>query len=332
MPKRNAPAFSETHRETKPARSMKIAIPARRPGRAPRVVEIPVPLSRFLSHLAAERGLAGNTQWAYRRDLLDASRHLQKLGTQLDRADAEHWQDYFRSVSKRNRSTRTVARRVAAARTFLRFQALEGRDVQRILELIERPKPERGLPKVLSRDIVQKLIASPDPESRFFFRDVAMLELLYASGLRASELCNLRLTDLNTSVGVVRVWGKGSKERVVPVGRAALEAIDRYLNETRPTLVRQPIDTLFLSVRGRPLERVRLWQIVETHARRCGILQHVSPHTLRHCFATHLLGGGADLRVVQELLGHADVGTTQVYTHVESDRLKAVHKRFHPRG
>ena len=161
-----------------------------------------------------------------------------------------------------------------------------------------------------------------------------MLELLYASGLRASELCGLKLGEFNIFVGVVRVFGKGSKERVIPVGRPAAMAIREYVADVRPTLVRDPLrarDFIFLSFSGRPLERVALWQIVVKHARGCGLLKEVSPHTLRHCFATHLLGGGADLRVVQELLGHSDVATTQIYTHVDADRLKEIHARFHPR-
>jgi integrase/recombinase XerD len=161
---------------------------------------------------------------------------------------------------------------------------------------------------------------------------VAILELLYASGLRASELCELKLRDLNTAVGVVRVLGKGAKERIVPVGKAALAAIERYLSECRPNLVRGTDDHLFLSRTGKPLERVALWMLVEKHARISGIMREVSPHTLRHCFATHLISGGADLRIVQELLGHSDISTTQIYTHVDQDRLKAVHRKFHPRG
>ncbi len=184
---------------------------------------------------------------------------------------------------------------------------------------------------MLSRAQVAALIATPDPASPLFARDVAILELLYASGLRATELCQLTTRDTNLSVGCVRVFGKGSKERVVPFGRAAAEAIGRYLAEGRPPLVRQPRPELFLSRTGRPLERVGLWMLVERYARRSGLLKTVGPHVLRHCFATHLVGGGADLRVVQELLGHADIATTEVYTHVDDRRLRDVHRRFHPR-
>ncbi|HQY89508.1 MAG TPA: tyrosine recombinase, partial [Tepidisphaeraceae bacterium] len=233
---------------------------------------------------------------------------------------------------RRELTTRTVARRVAAIRSFLRFQqAVFSRDVDSILERIERPKPERSLPKILSRELVNKLIAAPDPESTYFTRDVAMLELLYAAGLRASELCSVKLNDMSLDAGAIRVFGKGRKERIVPIGRAAIEAIKRYLTDGRPALIKKPTDLVFLTRTGRPIERVRLWQLVKKHAKNSGVLQQVSPHVLRHCFATHLLSGGADLRVVQELLGHSDVATTQVYTHVDSDRLKRMHKQFHPR-
>lgn len=161
---------------------------------------------------------------------------------------------------------------------------------------------------------------------------MAILELLYASGLRASELCQLKLQDVNLQVGCVRVLGKGSKERIVPLGQAANQAIARYLNESRNVQGKATGDTLFLSRTGKPMERIGLWMLVEKYGRKSGLYKEVSPHTLRHCFATHLISGGADLRVVQELLGHSDIATTQIYTHVDQDRLKSVHKRFHPRA
>jgi integrase/recombinase XerD len=185
---------------------------------------------------------------------------------------------------------------------------------------------------VLSRAQVNQLIASPDLESAMFARDVAILELLYASGLRATELCDLKLRDVNLQVGCVRVLGKGMKERVVPLGQAAVEACARYLADCRPKLDRRAGDRMFLSRTGKPLERVALWMLVERYGRKSGLLKHISPHVLRHCFATHLLGGGADLRVVQELLGHSDINTTQIYTHVDTSRLKAVHAKHHPRA
>jgi integrase/recombinase XerD len=185
---------------------------------------------------------------------------------------------------------------------------------------------------VLTKAQVVRLISAPDPKSMFYSRDVAILELLYAAGLRATELCDLKLNQANLEVGCVRVLGKGMKERVVPIGRAAIESIRHYLEECRPRLARSPSETLFLSRTGKPLERIALWMLVDKHARRGGLYGQVSPHVLRHCFATHLIGGGADLRVVQELLGHSDIATTQIYTHVDPSRLKAMHNKFHPRG
>ncbi|WP_428940823.1 site-specific tyrosine recombinase XerD [Fontivita pretiosa] len=284
-------------------------------------------------HLASERGLANNSLHAYRRDLTDAENFLQESrGRTLLTADAADFRAYLQQQTRQGQSTRTVARRLAAIRTFLRYQIGQGRDVSAILQQLERPKPQRALPKVLSRAQVNQLIAAPDPASPLFARDVAILEMLYASGMRASEICDLRLRDINLQVGCVRVLGKGMKERIVPLGRAAIEAIRRYLHECRPKLDRHGSDRAFLSRSGRPMERIGLWMLVERYGRKSGLLKSISPHVLRHCFATHLLGGGADLRVVQELLGHSDIGTTQIYTHVDASRLKAVHARFHPRG
>jgi integrase/recombinase XerD len=293
----------------------------------------------FLLHLASERGLADNSLNAYRRDLEDlhdyfAERHLDftSAGAAGSSLTPEHFRAYLQNLSVRHKSTKTVARRIAAIRVFLRYLLAEGRDVTGILQQLERPKPEHDLPKILSRAQVNQLISAPDPESLLFNRDVAILELLYASGLRATELCSLMVRDVNLSVGCVRVLGKGMKERIVPLGRAASEAIQRYLDETRPLLEKSPGELLFLSRTGRPMERIGLWMLVEKYGRRSGLLKHISPHVLRHCFASHLVSGGADLRVVQELLGHSDIATTQVYTHVDQDRLKNMHKRYHPRG
>ena len=295
-------------------------------------------LRSFLSYLAVERGLARNTGDAYRRDLEDAERFFAHRGRSLnDFADTDA-RAFLQDCTRKGKSTKTVARRLAAIRSLLGYQVTSGvrgaAAAQMILERLERPKPSRDLPKTLSRGQVGKLLGAPDTSTPLGLRDAAMLELLYASGLRASELCGLKIGDFNVFLGVVRVFGKGSKERVVPVNKPASEAIGEYLREVRPLLAGQAgksADILFLSRSGKPLERVALWQIVLRNARKCGLLREVSPHTLRHCFATHLLGGGADLRVVQELLGHSDVSTTQIYTHVDADRLRHIHKRYHPR-
>ena len=288
----------------------------------------------FLAYLATERGLAGNTLEAYRRDLTDLAAFAAHRGKTLASADALDYREYLQAQSRAGRSTRTVARRLAAIRAFCKYLAVEGIDKQRDLDQLDRPKPERSLPKVLSQSQVQRLLAAPDPSSPLRDRDVALLELLYASGLRATEICQLTLSHLSLSAGAVRVLGKGHKERVVPMGHAARLALQSYLTHTRPELLAKtdtPSDRVFLSHTGRPLERVALWQIVKRAADRSGLLREVHPHVLRHCFASHLVEGGADLRVVQELLGHADVATTQIYTHVDARRLKKVHARFHPR-
>jgi integrase/recombinase XerD len=285
----------------------------------------------FLLHLASERGLAENTLLAYRRDLEDVGDAFAARGKTLTNASADDFRNYLQDQRRRGQSTKTVARRLAAIRVFLRYLAANGHDVVGILQQLERPKPERDLPKVLSKTQVAQLINAPDPASPLWARDVAILELLYASGLRATELCDLKARDVNLQVGCVRVLGKGMKERIVPLGRAAAEAVGRYVAECRPKLERGPREQLFLSRTGKPLDRVALWMLVEKYGRSSGLLRQVSPHTLRHCFATHLIGGGADLRVVQELLGHSDISTTQIYTHVDQDRLKAIHQKYHPR-
>jgi len=300
-------------------------------GTSPRRIAPPPELNAFILHLAAERGLADNTQLAYRRDLQDLHEYLLERSLTYLSAGADDYRRYLQDQTRLGQSTRTVSRRLAAIRALLKFLATLGHDRSLILQQLERPKPEQSLPKVLNRQQVNELVACPDPKSPLFSRDVAILELLYASGLRATELCELKLRDVNLDVGCVRVFGKGSKERIVPLGKAASQAITRYLRDDRPKFDRNRSELLFLSRTGRPMERVGLWMLVEKLGRRSGLLKRISPHTLRHCFATHLLGGGADLRVVQELLGHSDINTTQIYTHVDHSRLKAVHKKYHPR-
>lgn len=299
---------------------------------SPLVTRSQSPLLReFLLFLASERGLADNSIHAYRRDIEDLEDFLIARHKSLASEDVDDYRLYLQDQSRQGQSTRTVARRLAAIRVYLRHRLGQGYDVSGILDQLDRPKPEQSLPKTLSRAQVNQLISAPNPKSMLFARDVAILELLYASGLRASELCDLKLGDLNLQVGCVRVLGKGMKERIVPLGQAAAEALTRYLLDSRPKLDRRGGDRLFISRTGKPMERIGLWMLVEKYGRRSGLLKHISPHVLRHCFATHLLGGGADLRVVQELLGHSDVTTTQIYTHVDQSRLKLIHEKYHPR-
>ncbi len=290
-------------------------------------------LREFLLHLASERGLAENSIHAYRRDLEDLDDYFKQKNISIVKATADEFRWYLQDQSRKKQSTKTVSRRLAAIRLFLRFLSEDEKEAQKILQQLERPKPERDLPHVLSKAHVNQLISAPKPESPLFTRDVAILELLYASGLRASELCDLKIRDVNLHVNVVRVLGKGMKERLVPLGQAANEAVQRYLTEDRPKFDRTGVsEILFLSRTGKKLTRMALWVIVDRHAKAAELYNRgISPHTLRHCFATHLIGGGADLRVVQELLGHSDISTTQVYTHVDQSRLKAIHEKFHPR-
>ncbi len=290
-------------------------------------------LREFLLHLASERGLAENTLLAYASDLEDLATYLKTRKRTLTNAGVDDYLTYLHHLRRTKKATKTVARRIAAMRVFLRFLAGQGKDVDRILQQIERPKPERSLPKILGRAQVDALIAAPNPKSPLYARDVAILRVIYRQRPAGDhELYELKTRDANLQVGVVRVLGKGHKERIVPMGRAAIGAITTYVSDCRPKLERKPSERLFLSRSGKPMERIGLWMLVEKHARKSGILKKVSPHTLRHCFASHLLSGGADLRVVQELLGHSDIQTTQIYTHVDQSRLKSIHKKFHPRA
>ncbi len=308
----------------------------------------PPELVAFLGYLSSERGLARNTLDAYRRDLDDIIQWLEandgkpQAGSILDRASADDYRAYLQSQSRKKQSTKTVSRRLAAIRVYLKYLEVMGQDKQAVLQQLERPKPEQDLPKILNIEQVARLINAPDrTDTKFYHRDVAILELLYAAGLRASELCDVLLRDVNLQVGALRVMGKGSKERIVPIGKACGRAIGEYLLNARPRLLdvhskttrpAKSEERLFLSRSGKPFDRISLWKLVLKYGKKSGLLKDIGPHVLRHCFASHLLGGGADLRVVQELLGHSDIATTQIYTHVDTARLRKVHKQFHPRA
>lgn len=240
--------------------------------------------------------------------------------------------EHVRFLSRSGLALATVARHVATIRVFARFLESTGQTKVNCAEWLTQPAASNALPGVLNREQIARLLAAPRADHELHLRDVALLELLYAAGLRATELAELDCLRLHRDLAVARVLGKGNRERIVPVGVPALTAAGRYLEDLRPRLVRaeHPTDRLLLSRTGRPLTRVAVWQIVGRHARAAG-LTDVHPHTLRHSFATHLLAGGADLRVVQELLGHANIGTTQIYTHVDATRLKEVIRKHHPR-
>jgi integrase/recombinase XerD len=291
-------------------------------------------LGEFLDALQAEQGAARNTVAAYRRDLRDLAAHLRRAGRSLADAapdDVISWMDALRKAGRR---PSTVARRLAAVRGFFRYWSEREQGRPDPTEHIERPRLPRPLPKTLSREAAAALVESPDVSTPRGVRDRALLELLYASGLRATECVSLASGDVNLAAGYVQCMGKARKERIVPVGEEALAWVRRYLSDVRPRVLRGRVDSgrLFLSPRGGGLTRQALWQIVRLAARAAGIRARVSPHTLRHCFASHLLEGGADLRVVQTMLGHADISTTQIYTHLPSAAIRAMYQRFHPRA
>ena len=291
-------------------------------------------LERYLDALWLEKGLSGNTLASYRQDLRqfeDWLRGRHRIGL-LD-ADSGHVQSHLGWRLRQRRSARSTARFLSCLRGFYRWQLREGGVPQDPTLNIESPKLGRPLPKTLSEADVESLLAAPDTAIPLELRDRAMLELLYACGLRVSELVNLELRQLGLNQGVVRILGKGGKERVVPMGEEAQNWLQRYLREARPELLNgAPADICFPGRRGVRMTRQAFWHRIKLYARRAGIEKALSPHTLRHAFATHLLNHGADLRVVQLLLGHSDLGTTQIYTHVARERLQDLHRRHHPRG
>jgi len=290
----------------------------------------------FLHYLMVERGLADNTITSYRRDLIGYARFLAENYQIQDPGAIErkHILQFLAHLKAEGKSTRTIARHIASLRSFHHF-LLRDRVVEHDpTEHIENPQVEQTLPKVLSLLEVEALLEAPDVTKPLGLRDKAMLELMYATGMRVSELIQLQLGDLHLEMGFVRILGKGNKERIVPLGLPAIRAIEQYLREARPKLVRPQYrnNALFLNHHGRPLSRQGFWKILKNNAKKAGIQKELTPHTLRHSFATHLLENGADLRAVQEMLGHADISTTQIYTHVTKTRLKDVYERFHPRS
>ena len=291
----------------------------------------------FLAHLELERGLARNTLEAYRSDLLAFGRHLAERGREPETASSRDVADYLAELASggdgRPASAATVRRRSACLRSFYRHLRREGVRESDPTAAIAAPKRPAKLPDVLSRDEVRELLAQPASTDPAALRDRALLETLYASGLRASEVTSLELSDLDLEAGVLRARGKGSKERIVPVGRAARAALRAYLERGRPKLAGQSAPSqVFLNGRGAPLSRQGLHGIVTRYARAAGLGGRLTPHTLRHTFATHLLAGGCDLRSLQEMLGHADVSTTQIYTHLTTGRLREVYFSAHPRA
>jgi integrase/recombinase XerD len=292
-------------------------------------------ISAFRHYLQAERAMAANTVLAYGRDL-DRFARWASDGNLADylKPTLRELSHYLAWLRDDGLGPPTTARNLVALKMFYRFLRLEERTPDGTVELLASPALWERVPQVLSPDSVEKFLGAPQATDRFFLRDRAILETLYATGSRASELVGLRLTDLHLDSAFCRCFGKGNKERIIPLGAPAVEALRAYLAGLRPELTRANPDPpwVFVSRGGRKLTREMLWTVVKKYARRTGLNTRIGPHTLRHSFATHLLAGGADLRAVQELLGHANIRTTQRYTHVDRDRLKLIHRQFHPRG
>lgn len=291
-------------------------------------------LEEFINYLNVERGLSLHTLDAYKSDLARFIAFLNKRGVKsLDDATRETIGAYLMVEKARGMSPTSLSRNLAAIKVFFRFLASNRFVRTDITDVIESPKIWKHLPEVLSIDEVEKLLDSPRPTTHYGRRDRALIELMYATGVRVSEAAGLKVADVNLEVGYIRCMGKGSKERIVPLGRVARKALDSYLKLTRPHFLRlRTSEALLLTRQGKPFTRQGLWKIIKGYAKHAKIQKRITPHTLRHSFATHLLSGGADLRIVQEMLGHADISTTQTYTHVDRDRLKSIHKQFHPRG
>lgn len=293
----------------------------------------PPTVQAFLDHLAVEAGLSAHTVAAYRRDLQPFHAFLKERKRGPQQLQAEDLVQYLMRRRRQGASSATVARNLVSIRMYLRFLASEGQIRENPAADLDSPKLWRRLPDVMKPEEVDRLLAAPDPDAANGLRDRALLEVLYATGARISEALGLTMEGVNLEVGFLRVRGKGNKERLVPLGRKAKEAIARYLRDARPKLAAKRENAhLFLTKSGRPLDRVNAFLLVRRYCKKAGIKQRVSPHSLRHSFATHLLQGGADLRAVQELLGHASISSTQIYTHVDQARVKELHRKFHPRG
>lgn len=293
-------------------------------------------LDDYLHFLRVERQLAANTLISYERDLKSYLQYLKEV-EQLDslrKVERVHILNHLRHLKENTKTSRTVARHISSIRSFHQFLIRERVVDNDPTVHLEMPQMDKKLPNVLSIEEVDALIQAPDLKKANGIRDQAMLELLYGSGMRVSECINLNMDDINLTMGFVRCFGKGGKERIIPLGKSALGACKTYLDGPRQELVKAETktDALFINQRGKRLTRQGFWKLLKQHAQKAGIQKELTPHTLRHSFATHLIENGADLRAVQEMLGHADISTTQIYTHVSKTRLKDVYSQFHPRA
>lgn len=297
-------------------------------------MEMTAAISLFLTHVKVEKGLSANTVAAYQRDLAKFNAFVQKRKLTLVGVSRDDLVDFLAGLYRGKLESRTVARNLVTLRNFFRFAQIQELIPADPSLNLESPKIRRTLPGYLRLEEVERLLAQPDAKTALGLRDRAMLEVLYSTGLRVSELIGLRVMDLDTRVGCIRCIGKGDKERIVPAGRKAVGLVEKYLHDARPKLLGKGAASpaLFVNRRGVALSRVGVWKILSAYGRRAGLRVALTPHMLRHSFATHLLERGADLRSVQLMLGHADISTTQIYTHVVEERLKQIYKAHHPRA
>jgi integrase/recombinase XerD len=287
----------------------------------------------FLNYLRVEKGLSANTIQAYRRDMEKFAAFAAKEKIRAQQINRGHVVDFLRSLYLRKLDSRSVARHLVTIRHFFRFAFAEGIIQEDPASTIQAPKFRQALPEFLSVEEVDRLLEQPDTSTTVGLRDKAMIELLYSTGLRVSELCGMKTADVQMETGYLRCIGKGNKERLVPVGRRALDTIQEYMKKSRPEILgEQTSPYLFAGRSGRPMNRIMFWKLLGAYGRKAGLRKTLSPHMLRHSFATHLLDRGADLRSVQMMLGHSDIATTQIYTHVVEERLKQVYKAHHPRA
>ncbi|KDP13447.1 site-specific tyrosine recombinase XerD [Staphylococcus chromogenes] len=291
-------------------------------------------VDEYLRFIQIEKGLSENTIAAYRRDLNHYLNYLaaQKISN-LDFIDRQIVQQWFGVLHDEGRSTKSIARFTSTIRSFHQFALREKYAAKDPTVLIETPKYERKLPDVLSIDEIDLLLTTPEISKNNGYRDRTMLELLYATGIRVSELINIEVEDVNLLMGFVKVFGKGNKERIIPLGETVIELLKTYIENVRPQLLKKQVThTLFLNMQGKPLTRQGIWKIIKQTGAKAGIQKRLTPHTLRHSFATHLLENGADLRAVQEMLGHSDISTTQLYTHVSKTQIRKMYQQYHPRA
>jgi integrase/recombinase XerD len=287
----------------------------------------------FLDYARVEKGLAANSIESYGRDLRKFAIYLRGAGLRLEKVKREHVRKFLESLYRQGLSARSAARHLAAIRHFFQFLVKEGKVAADPAHEVEAPHLSHSLPKYLNFQEVEALLAQPDPSTPAGLRDRAMLELLYATGMRVSELLSLRWEDFDPNLGIVRCLGKGNKERLIPVGKSALRAVEAYVRDARRSFAKQPgVPFLFLNQRGGPLSRMGFWKILAAYGRRARIPVSLTPHMVRHSFATHLLERGADLRSIQTMLGHSDISTTQIYTHVLKERLRQIYQSHHPRA